>query len=145
MEKLLSTKQFIISHFLIFITGLFFISAVYLILNPEVLNKLDEKNLINYIPVTRKSANLFLEINNPEDNLVVFEKSLVVSGKTIPNAPVVISTDTQDFATQANNLGEFSKVIELGLELNNITIVAFNLEGSNQQTQKTIYYSQKEL
>lgn len=142
MNHILSTKQFIISHLVLLLLSLTFLGGMYYILNESDF----KANLVrDYRPVTTKHLSFNFELSNPEDELLVFEKTVLVSGKTAPRATIIITSDIDTIATSANNLGEFSKVINLSKGLNNLTIVGFDESGNSKQEIRTIFYSEEKI
>lgn len=139
--KEISFKTFILSHLAILIVGLSAIGALAYYLNKD-------KQLYLYHqsgPVTKEPISFNLDINNPDDNLLVYEKSLVVSGKTSPNAVVVISTNSEDYPIEVGDKGDFSRVISLNQGLNEITVNAFDSQGDNKTVIRSVYYTEEKL
>lgn len=142
MNKELSTKIFALAHLIILILCLSLLGGLYIILNPEKFVKAD---LSKYIPVTSKPLSFNLEINNPEDDLLVFDNSLLISGTSAPHAAIVITTQDGDWGIEANSKGEFQQVIELSMGLNEINIKSFDEKGNEKFEERSIYYSKEEL
>ena len=140
-DVVLSTKTYIISHLAILASGLFFFGGLYYILYIDKFNP----TLIEYNPVTKEPVSLFLEIANPEDEILVDKDNLVVSGKTGPELTVIISSPITDAGFQAGIDGQFSKVISLAPGANLIEITAFDNEGNSKTVTRTIYYSEEKI
>lgn len=153
MNKKLSQRSFYLSQLTLLLTSIALIITFYFFLNdwkfvcPTNFNFIcsAQKNLKNYLPVSKKPVSFKLDINNPEDELLVFEKSLVVSGQTSPFASVIISTPTQDLGIEANIEGEFSKIINLDLGLNEILITSIDEQGNNKTENRTVYFSEEKI
>lgn len=101
--------------------------------------------LKSFDPITHQPISFDLEITNPDDQSLLFDKSLLVSGKTAPKAKVVISDDGDDNEVDADDNGNFSQQVALDLGFNQLTIVAFNEAGDSKQVVRTVYYSKDEL
>ena len=142
MNKVLSTKTFIISHLALLVLSLIFLGGFYYILNADQFNNTPIKD---YLPVTTKPVSFNLDITNPDDELLVFDKSLVISGKTSPRASIIISFADQNSGLQADGNGEFSKVVVLNKGANEILIAAFDSSGNTKTVSRTIYYSEEKL
>ncbi len=106
----LTTKQFILSHFLILTVSLIFLAGLYYILNIE---HQKPKNLFLNGPVTTLPKSLMLSLDQPEDNSLSYSSSAIVSGKTGLSKDVLISTDTDDFVITSGRDGSFSTVLNL--------------------------------
>ena len=99
----------------------------------------------DYNPVSREPTSFDLEINSPDDNSLVFDSSVVISGKTSPDSAVLISNEDDNSAVQSDNEGNFAKVINLTPGANPITITAYDNQGDIKQIQRSIYYSDTSL
>lgn len=140
-DRELSFKTFLISHLGILLAGLIFLGSIYYILYFDK----NPLNLQNYNPVTKQSISFDLEVNSPEDNSLVFEPSIVVSGKTDPLSTVIISNNQKNVGMEADNNGSFTKVITLDSGVNYLSISAFDPKGNIKTEQLTVYYSQDTL
>lgn len=109
---------------------------------PSIKSK-DLRSLLN-TTVTELPTNLTLSLNSPEDDSLVFEKSLLISGKTAPNAVILIS-GSSDFEFEASNSGDFSQNINLSPGLNRLSISAFDKNGTQQTIDKQVYFSEEAL
>ena len=137
----LSTKTFIISHTIIFLSGLIFFGGLYYILYQEKF----QPPQADYNPVTKVPVSLFLEISSPEDNVLVYEDNIVISGKTGPETTVIISSQDNDTGLQASKDGEFSKVFQLSRGANIIEVTAFDTEGNSKTVTRSVYYSEEKI
>lgn len=140
-KKKLSGKTSAIILIIVFCLSLLYIFSLSKYLNsgfkPPV--------LLSGIPVTSVSKNFFLEINNPDDNIFTTDKNILISGSTLPNAVVIISTLTNDYGFEASDKGEFSKIIPLASGLNYIKVNAFDSDGTQKTAERTVFYSPEEL
>lgn len=109
------------------------------------LNPQDQANFFGNGPITSKPISFDLEINNPDDEIVSFDKTILVSGKTASQAVVLISTPSRDTEVDANLLGDFSKEITLDPGLNILYISSFDVQGNSKQIKRTVYYSEEKL
>lgn len=139
-KKVLSKKVSILSLFLILIAGLAFIFYLNNLVNPST-----AQNWQLNLPVTSNPVTFDLEINNPDDQTISFDKTILVSGQTAPGAVVLISTLSNDTEVDANQAGDFSKEITLDPGLNELYISSFDVEGHSKQVKRTIYYSMEQL
>ena len=141
----LSTQHFIISHLGILITGLVFLAGLYFLLNSD---NFTNSAILDYLPVTQKPTSQNLEINNPEDELLTFNKSLVLSGTASPKSTVLVVIDgstTNYDGVEADINGSFQKTINLNPGLNIIEVTSFDLDGSSKSAVRSVYYSQEQL
>ena len=82
-----------------------------------------------------------LNIISPEDNLLVSNSHLNISGNTISNSQIVISTPTENFTGQTDQDGLFNIPIILDAGLNIIKISSIDTEGNQLDTEINITYS----
>lgn len=141
LTQKLSTRQFILSHLLILSLGLIFLAGLYYILNAPTQNN----SSVLTGPVTSLSKSLRIDLDQPDDNLLTFSSSLLVSGTTLPTLPVLISTEEQDKVIISGENGSFSTVITLEEGVNNLVVVVFDAAGETKQLERTIYYSKEKI
>lgn len=92
-------------------------------------------------PTITIKSNLFLEIDKPKDETVIDKKIITVSGKTLSDAVIIISTNsTDEVVTPAGN-GDFSTTINITDGQNQIEITAIAPNGEEQTAIRTITYS----
>lgn len=137
----LSTQTFIASQIIILLCGLFIFISLALYVNDGPGKSPWQLKL----PVTQVPKSFNLTINSPEDNLLVFDQTLLISGKTSAKTPVIISTPNEDFALLSSDNGDFSKDITLKLGLNIITINAVSEDGTIKQIKKIAYFSKEQI
>lgn len=140
-DVVLSTRTFIISHIAILLSGLIFFGGLYYILYQDKF----QPAMVEYNPVTEEPVSLFLEVSSPEDEVLVYEDNVVVSGKTGPDATVVIGGQDNDTGLQASKDGEFNKVFQLSPGPNILEITVFDSEGSSKTVTRSIYYSKEKI
>lgn len=140
-DRVLSTKTFVVSHLIILILALAFFGGLYYILYLDKFIKDD----FSYTPVTKEPVSLFLEITAPEDDILVTDGNLIVSGKTRPDVAIIISSNNTDIGLQAGKDGQFSRVFPLTTGPNIIEIVAFDQEGNSKSITKSVFFSEEKI
>lgn len=142
----LSTSHFVYSHIFILILSLIFLGGLYFVLNKDQF--LSTGTVLQYIPVTRKPTTFNLEINNPENELLSYSRTTVLSGTTSAKTTVLIivegSSETYD-VVEANTKGEFQRTITLLPGLNTITVTAVDGDGNTKSEERIVYYSEEVL
>lgn len=141
MSKRLSTTSFVISMISILVIGLIFLLGLNFYLNKDN----HTINLNNWATLTSAPVSFDLNIDSPDDESLVFDKSLLVSGKTSANTPILISSDSSDWAIQSDSSGNFSQTITLIAGLNRLTITAYDSNGNSKVIQRTVYYSENKI
>lgn len=140
-DFVLSTKTFIISHAVILSLGLLFFGGLYYILYEDQFRKPDQ----NYNPVTKEPQSFILEVKSPEDDTLTYDPTLIVSGKTGPDAAVIVTSGENDLGFQSGPDGQFSKVFNLSGGANIVEITAFDPQGNSKTITKSIYYEQEKI
>ncbi len=142
LRKKISLKHFIISHLLILITGLTFLGSLYYILNIQYKTS---SNPFSSGPVTSKPKSFTLTLDQPADESLTFNPSILISGKTSPLLDVLILTDKDDQVIEARPDGSFSLTFTLNEGVNNIKVVAFDPTGDFREESRLVYYSKEKL
>src|SRR3989344_4880943 len=93
LDKELPPKYFWLSQLLILVVGLISLGGFYYFLNIQYQKP---KNLFLNGPVTTLPKSLRLDLDQPDDDSLTFQSSIIISGETAPLANVLISTDTFD-------------------------------------------------
>lgn len=141
LNQKISTKLFIVSHILILICGLIFLGWLYYILyltdyTPQIFSQSERV-------FTQKPKSLLLDLNQPED-VLIFEPSILISGKTNPNTDILIMTDSAEVITKSKKDGNFSSVVDLSEGITRIVVVAFNSDES-RSSERSVYYSKEKI
>lgn len=142
LSKKLSAKQFITSQLLILTLGLSFLLGLYYILNIQYQKS---KNPFLDGPVTTQPKTLRLDLDNPEDDSLTFQNSIIISGKTAPLKEVLIFTHSQDLVLTSKKDGSFSTVLNLIEGENNIVAVVFDAVGDTKSIERTVFYSKEKI
>lgn len=95
----------------------------------------------NPTPTQTPKSNMFLVINAPTNEEVVTNKTLVISGKTLPEATVVIVTNSDQLIVNPSSQGDFSTTITLENDQNLIRINALSSDGEITTVERTVTYS----
>lgn len=116
--------------------GVFFIYQSTKKINPTELKTITVNN-VSPTP----SSDLFLTIDSPKDEEVVEQKNIKISGKTIPNAKIVILTTNNEEAAIPGKDGSFSTDINLTADENIIEVSAIAPNGEIVKVRRIVSYS----
>lgn len=142
LGKKLSKKHFILANLIILFTGLIFLGVLYYILNIQYEVP---KTLLSNGPVTSPPRSLRLDLEQPENNSLIFTNSIAVSGKTSTAKEVLIYTDTNDMVIESKPDGSFSGKLDLEEGENRITVAVFDSTGESRSLERTVYYSKEKI
>jgi hypothetical protein len=88
-------------------------------------------------------SELGLTIAKPSQDDVVTESPITISGITMPDSWVVLSTEDKDYIIQSDNKGLFESEIDLVGGINQITTTVFDENGNSiNKTLRVIYSSE---
>ncbi len=88
---------------------------------------------------------LILDLDQPGDNLLTFQSSIIGSGKTAPAIDILISTDSNDLVIKSKIDGSFSTVLNLDESVNRITVAVFDATGDSRAAERTVYFSKEKI
>lgn len=142
LNRLLSTKTFALSQLLILILGITFIGSLYYLLNVQYQSRV-QPFLAG--PITNSPKSLSLEVTDPADDSLVFKSNLLLSGKTLPNLKILISSDQKDQVTTSSADGSFSSSLTLNSGPNKISITVFSATGEEKTVTKNVYFSNESI
>lgn len=91
------------------------------------------------LPPTKSS--IYLVVDHPKDEEVTDKKTVTVSGKTLPNAVVIITTSIFDEVVTPALNGDFTTTVSIEDDTNQIVITAIAQNGEETKVIKTITYS----
>lgn len=140
LSQKLSPKIFWLSQAAILFLGLTFLGTLYYLLYTP-----GQEVSLQAGPVTSYPRTLRIDLDQPDDNVLTFSSSLLVSGSTLADLPVLISSESQDSVVLAGENGSFSTVIKLSEGVNNLTVVVFDPAGETKQLERTVYYSKEKI
>lgn len=84
-----------------------------------------------------------ITIAGPEENQVIVEGPVTVTGATKPNVWVAISGENKDYVTRSKSDGGFEAEVDLAGGINQIVFSAFDQDGALTSDTLTLIYSTK--
>jgi hypothetical protein len=82
-----------------------------------------------------------ITITSPENQSVVNNSKITITGTTTPKSIIVTNTSSKDYSTTADDSGEFSQNIELDSGANLINISSIDPQDNQTESQILITYS----
>jgi len=86
-----------------------------------------------------------LILNSPEDGLIQTEKTISVSGTTLPSSFIVVFVGNDENITNSDGSGNFSTGVNLDSGVNIITIVVLDENGRSISVKRTVIVSDEPL
>ena len=97
------------------------------------------------IPTSTPKPSISLSIITPNDESVVNNKTLTISGKSAPDATIVIISENFEQVISPALSGDFSTTVNLGNGSNVIEITAIASNGEEAKITRTVTYSLEEF
>lgn len=95
-------------------------------------------------PEENQDKKLFVELDTP-DNSVTDAAPFTISGRTLPDTYIAITTEANDYLIVPNDLGTFSQVVNLIRGANAITVTVFTSSGEKVEASLSVVYTTAEL
>lgn len=92
-------------------------------------------------PKVTPKPSIFLTIHTPKDEEVTDKRTITVSGTTVSNATLIVTTPANDQVITAASNGNFSTTVVLENGENELTIVAIAPNGEEEKITQTISVS----
>ena len=120
--------------------------AFYFYQSTKKLKNADTKTItIKINPSPTPDTSLFLTIDSPKDEAVFSRKTITISGKTKPDATILISTELSDEVVKPARNGNFSTTQSIGDEASIIEITAFFANGEQKTIRRTVSFTTEEF
>lgn len=143
LNQKISPKFFIISHILILLLAILFLGWLYYVLywgqKPPTLSQLGEKLF------TQKPKTILIDLDQPDEDSLVYDPSILISGKTTPNTDILIMSDGEDLIVRSKADGNFSVSLDLSEGVNKISAVVFETSGEARLSERLVFYSKEKL
>lgn len=138
------TKERLILAFFAIVAGLFVASSLFYFYGQRT-NTVSTDNPSPTSTQQAANTSTALSIDSPENESVTTDKSTTIKGKAAAGATIAISTDTQDYVTKAASDGSFSQKVDLGQNVNTITVSSLPDSGISETKTLTITSTQEEF
>lgn len=139
-RKLSPAKSFLLLGFL-FVAGLVFLGTIYYILHqtpPPQFN-------FSGISLTSEPVSLELNLSSPDDEIIVSEENLLISGTATKNSILILSSLDSDLPININPDGSFSYTAKLDTGYNRFLVTAFDDNGNSKTDGRTVYFTKEKL
>ncbi|MCX6726071.1 MAG: hypothetical protein NT052_02035 [Candidatus Shapirobacteria bacterium] len=96
-------------------------------------------------PITNEEEKIFLKILSPDDNSLVNQNKIKITGKTFANVNIAIISEKNENILQSDEQGQFTQEVSLVSGSNEVKISAFDNEGNEAQKTLNLVYSTAEI
>lgn len=119
--------------------------AFYFYQSTKVVSDKSSINSSNADVTPTPKPTIFLVLNEPNNEIVVSNKTLTVSGKTNPEATIIIITDSDQLVLKPSSQGDFSTTITLASGQNLIRIRAVTPNAETITADRTVTFSTEDF
>lgn len=128
------------------IIGLIFAGiAFYFYQYTKILPQSKSNPILVKAPSPTPTSSIFLSVENPSDEKLSDKKVISVSGKTNPDAIIIILTKSDYDVFKPSSTGNFSTTINISDGVNVIRITAIAPNGEEQVVYRTISYTTEDF
>lgn len=96
-------------------------------------------------PTPTPDANNYLVLDTPQDGEVFATKTITISGKTLPNSTLIVTTDTNDQVVKPTATGNFSVTTTIGDDSTIIHLVSIFPNGEQKTLTRTVSYTTEDF
>ena len=93
----------------------------------------------------KNPSQLFLKIDSPQNNAVVKENKVTLTGETLPHTYIAIITDSSEYLIVPNEVGQFSQQIKLIKGANLIKVTVYTKDGNKVEKTLNLVYTGAEI
>lgn len=115
--------------------------AFFLYQTTKILPSTKTKTISISSPTSTPIPSVFLTVDRPRDEEVSDKKIVTISGKTVPSATIVISTQSTDQVITPASNGNFSTTLAIDDGENQIEITSIASNGEEARIVRTVTYS----
>lgn len=137
----MKTEKVILSFIAVLIGLLVAGLAFYLYQTTKVVDTPQPKKTTNSLPTKTPEKSFFLTIERPENEEVFERKSVPISGKTSPDATVIVSTSLAEKVLTASRNGSFTATIDIEDGQNVIEIISIAPNGESTKETRVVTFS----
>ncbi len=135
-------KEKIILSFIAALIGIALaIAAFFIYQSTKKVDPSDIKKISIEDPSPTPGSSVFITVERPTDEEVTDERIITISGKTIPDAKIIVLTESSEEAGVAASNGNFSTEISLDDGENIIEVNAITKTGEVAKTKLIVTYS----
>ena len=135
------TKEKIILSFVAIIIGLTVAGGAFYFYQSTKVIPQEQQIPITINPSPSPTPKVLLTVDEPKDENVYDSRVIKITGKTDPNATIIVLTDTDEDVLIPTLTGDFSTTVTIDTGQNVIQITAINKNGDTNTINRTVTYS----
>ena len=137
----MNKEKLIISIAAIIVGALVAAGALFIYQSTKKINPREVKSITVTKITPTPASGLFLTVSSPTDEEIVDKKLIKITGKTVPDAKIVILSPIDEVAAVPASDGSFSTDINLGQDDNIIEIIAITPDGESVKLRRIVSYT----
>ncbi len=141
----MKTEKVVLSLLAVFFGLLVAGIAFYIYENTKTISPSEIKTVSIATPTPTPKPSIFLKLDKPKDEEVFGKKIISISGKTTPDAIVVVLTNNDEEVLTPTSSGDFSTTTNIQNGQNLIEITAIAPNGESTRILKTVTFSTEEF
>jgi len=117
----------------------------YLYQSTKAINTNPNQKKVSTSPTPTPKSSLYLAITQPNDEQVVSNKIITLSGQTVPDGTIIIITKSGQEVIKPTGMGAFTTTLTLEDGENQIRVIVYGTNGEAVAAQRTITYSTEDF
>lgn len=143
----MKTEKIVIS-FIALIVGIIFAGLAFYFYQSSKVIPVSETKTVTLTSPTPKlnnesSSDIFITLDSPKEEEVIDKKTVTVSGKTLPDATIIISTQLGDQVVTPAANGNFSVTATINNGENTIEVTAIDTQGFEAKITRMVTFSEE--
>ncbi len=141
----MKAERLILSLVAIFVGLLVAGGAFYVYQMTKTLPPQKTKALTILAPTPTPDTGNFFVLDSPKDEEVFTKKTITISGKTLPDATIIISSELGDDVIKPASNGSFSATHTIGADSNLLSVTSVFPNGEEQTILRTVNFSSEDF
>lgn len=96
-------------------------------------------------PTPTPNSNDYITVDTPKDEQIVDRKTITISGKTLPNSTLIISTEGDDHVVKPTATGTYNVTATIDDGVNLLSITSVFPDGTEKTVRRTVSYSSEDF
>lgn len=135
------TKEKIILAVVAILGGLLVATAAFYLYQQTKVLPPSQQKTVSVNPSPSPKPQVLLSLEEPKDESIADNRVVKISGKTDPNALIMILTDSDQQVLNPSQTGDFSTTITINNGANLIQVTAMEKNGDTNTIERTVSYT----
>lgn len=142
----MKTEKIILSFIAIFV-GLLVAGGIFYIyqMTKQIPQDKADTITIKSHPIPTPNSNNYLTIESPKDEEILDRKTITISGKTLSNTTIIVSTEGSDQVVKPTAMGSYSVTTTIDNGVNLLSVTAIFPDGTEKTVKRTVTYTNEDF